>query len=171
MKSSATTGSMTLANPLLPGQPLLTDRPYPGRVRLLALAFLVPAFAQHAIAQHVPLSAVRAVAPRRAELQVREVDAHRLGAADLVPEQGRQARSSSSRRARTGSCTAGKEKTFQLAGVKVYWGHTATEQQAWRCVVDPSGHQVKLVAATSLPPTKFADVGLGTIVASAHRIT
>jgi hypothetical protein len=33
-----------------------------------------------------------------------------------------------------GNCLAGREKTFQLAGVKVYWGHTSEEQQAWRCV-------------------------------------
>ena len=67
-------------------------------------------------------------------------------------------------------CTAGREKTFQLAGVKVYWGHTSEEQQAWRCVLDPKGNRVRLVAATALPPTTFADVGLGTIVASGHRI-
>jgi len=28
----------------------------------------------------------------------------------------------------TGDCAAGKEKTFQLDGNKVYWSHTATEQ-------------------------------------------
>jgi hypothetical protein len=64
-----------------------------------------------------------------------------------------------------GDCRAGREKTFQLAGVKVYWGHTADEQEAWRCV---SG--VKLVAATSLPPDRFADVGLGRLAASGHRL-
>ena len=56
-------------------------------------------------------------------------------------------------------------KSFQLAGNKVYWGHTSTEQQAWRCV-----NGMKLVASTSLPPDRFADVGLGRIVASGHRI-
>jgi hypothetical protein len=64
-----------------------------------------------------------------------------------------------------GNCRAGVEKSFQLAGVKVYWGHRVEEQEAWRCV-----DGVKLVAATSLPPDRFADVGLGRIVASAHRI-
>ena len=64
-----------------------------------------------------------------------------------------------------GSCRAGMEKSFQLAGVKVWWGHTANEQQAWRCV-----NGVKLVAATSLGPDKFADVGLVSIAASGHRI-
>ena len=65
----------------------------------------------------------------------------------------------------TGNCRAGMEKSFQLAGNKVYWGHTSNEQQAWRCV-----NGVKLVAATSLAPNRFADVGLGTIVASGHRL-
>jgi hypothetical protein len=57
------------------------------------------------------------------------------------------------------------EKSFQLAGNKVYWAHTSNEQQAWRCV-----NRTKLVAATSLTPDRFADVGLGRIVASGRRI-
>jgi hypothetical protein len=65
----------------------------------------------------------------------------------------------------SGNCAAAKEKTFQLAGVKVWWSRTASEQQAWRCV-----NGVKLVAATALGPDRFADVGLGRIVASGHRI-
>jgi hypothetical protein len=64
-----------------------------------------------------------------------------------------------------GNCRAGMEKSFQLAGNKVYWGHTSNEQQAWRCV-----NGTKLVAATSLTSDRFADVGLGRIVASGHRI-
>jgi hypothetical protein len=64
-----------------------------------------------------------------------------------------------------GSCRAGMEKSFQLDGVKVWWSHTATDQQAWRCV-----NGVKLVAATSLGPDHFADSGLGRIAASGHRI-
>ena len=64
-----------------------------------------------------------------------------------------------------GSCRAGMEKSFQMAGVKVYWGHTANEQEAWRCV-----NGMKLVAATSLPPNRFADVGLARMAASGHRI-
>lgn len=71
---------------------------------------------------------------------------------------------------RAGRCDRGKEKTFQLAGNTVYWRHTATEQQAWRCVTGANGKPVQLTAATSQPPTQFADVGLGTIVASARRI-
>jgi hypothetical protein len=65
----------------------------------------------------------------------------------------------------TGSCRTGMEKSFQLAGVKVYWSHTANEQQAWRCV-----NGMRLVAATSLGPDHFADSGLGRIAASGHRI-
>jgi hypothetical protein len=64
-----------------------------------------------------------------------------------------------------GNCRTGMEKSFQLAGVKTYWSHTANEQQAWRCV-----NGVRLVAATSLRSDQFADVGLGRIAASGHRI-
>lgn len=69
-----------------------------------------------------------------------------------------------------GACDAARMKTFQLAGNKVYWGQTSNEQQAWRCVRGAGGKMVRLAAATAQPPTKFADVGLGTIVASARRI-
>jgi hypothetical protein len=64
-----------------------------------------------------------------------------------------------------GNCRAGVEKSFQMAGVKVYWGHTANEQEAWSCV-----NGMKLVAATSLAPDRFADVGLARMAASGHRI-
>ena len=64
-----------------------------------------------------------------------------------------------------GNCRAGMTKSFQLDGNKVYWSQTATEQQAWRCV-----NGMKLVATTSLPPNRFADVGLGRMAASGHRI-
>jgi hypothetical protein len=64
-----------------------------------------------------------------------------------------------------GNCRAGMEKSFQMAGVKVYWGHTANEQEAWSCV-----NGMKLVAATSLAPDRFADVGLARMAASGHRI-
>jgi hypothetical protein len=65
----------------------------------------------------------------------------------------------------TGNCRTGMEKSFQQAGVKTYWSHTTNEQQAWRCI-----RGVRLVAATSLRPDQFADVGLGRIAASGHRI-
>jgi hypothetical protein len=64
-----------------------------------------------------------------------------------------------------GNCRAGMAKSFQLAGNKVYWSQTATAQQAWRCV-----NGTKLAVTTSLPPNRFADVGLGRIAASGQRI-
>ena len=64
-----------------------------------------------------------------------------------------------------GSCSFSSQKTFQMAGVKAYWGHTAAQQRAWRCV-----NGMRLTAATSLPPDRFADVGLARLVASGHRI-
>jgi hypothetical protein len=64
-----------------------------------------------------------------------------------------------------GNCRAGMTKSFQLAGNKVYWAQVAGVQQAWRCV-----NGLKLVASTSLPPDRFADVGLGRIASSGHRI-
>jgi hypothetical protein len=69
-----------------------------------------------------------------------------------------------------GDCRAGMEKSFQLAGNKVYWSHTDSEQQAWRCVPGPANQPVRLVAASPEPPTKFADVGLGVVAASGKLI-
>jgi hypothetical protein len=71
----------------------------------------------------------------------------------------------------SGSCRTGMEKSFQLDGNKVYWSHTGAEQMAWRCVTAPSGRQVRLVASSPQPSTKFADVGLGRVVASGKRIS
>jgi hypothetical protein len=65
----------------------------------------------------------------------------------------------------TGDCRAGKQKSFQLDGVKVWWAQTAANQQAWRCV-----NGMKLTVESSLTPHQFADVGLGIIAASGHRI-
>jgi hypothetical protein len=69
----------------------------------------------------------------------------------------------------TGTCRAGMEKSFQQAGVKTYWSHTANEQQAWRCLVR-NGRTVRLTVATSISPTKFADVGIGRIAASGRYV-
>jgi hypothetical protein len=69
-----------------------------------------------------------------------------------------------------GSCRAGMEKSFQLAGNKVFWMQTPSEQRAWRCVSSRNGHVIRLVTATNQPPTRFADVGLGVVTASAHRV-
>lgn len=73
------------------------------------------------------------------------------------------------------SCAAGKQKTFQLAGSKVYWSQVTDptveyQQQAWRCVEHPSGRWMRLVASSQTPPTKLADTGLGRIVASGRLI-
>ena len=64
----------------------------------------------------------------------------------------------------------GKEKSFQLDGNKVYWSHTATEQQAWRCVVGLNHKLIRLTASTAVPPTKFADSGLGRVAAAGHYL-
>jgi hypothetical protein len=69
------------------------------------------------------------------------------------------------------ACTgAGKEKTFQLDGNKVYWSHTAAEQQAWRCVVGRNHKLIRLAATTTVPPSKFADSGLGQVAAAGHYV-
>jgi hypothetical protein len=76
---------------------------------------------------------------------------------------------------RAATCAAGKQKTFQLAGSKVYWSQVTDptveyQQQAWRCVEHPSGRWMRLVASSRTPPTKLADTGLGLIVASGRLI-
>ena len=70
----------------------------------------------------------------------------------------------------TGACRAGVEKSFQLDGNKVYWSHTGVEQRAWRCVSGRDGRRVRLVASSRLPPTRFAAVGLGRVVASGKPV-
>ena len=67
-------------------------------------------------------------------------------------------------------CADGKQKSFQLSGNKVYWAQLDNTQMAWRCVTGPGGRQVRLAASSTLTLTQFADVGLGTIVASALRV-
>jgi hypothetical protein len=62
-------------------------------------------------------------------------------------------------------CSYGEQKSFQLAGVKTYWSHTAAQQRAWRCVGG-----ILLTAVTSLPSSRFADVGLARLAASGHRL-
>ena len=69
-----------------------------------------------------------------------------------------------------GACRTGMEKSFQLDGNKVYWSRTAAGQQAWRCILPAHGYQVRVVASSPQPPTVFADVGLGRVVASGARI-
>jgi len=63
-----------------------------------------------------------------------------------------------------GDCSGAAAKTFQMAGIKTYWS-SKSAQMAWRCV-----NGVKITAATSLPPNRFADVGLARLVASAGHL-
>jgi hypothetical protein len=69
----------------------------------------------------------------------------------------------------TGACDAGKQKSYQLGGNKVWWAQGPSEQYAWRCVFDQAGKPLRLEAATTLSPTKFAAPELGVIVAHANR--
>jgi hypothetical protein len=64
-----------------------------------------------------------------------------------------------------GVCRAGSSKSFQMAGVKTWYGYDGTTQRAWRCV-----HGVKLTALTTMGQRRFADVGLARMAASGHRI-
>lgn len=58
-------------------------------------------------------------------------------------------------------CSAGKQRTIQYAGNKVYWDGTV----AWRCVKGLHGN-VKLAATGPTLP----DVGLALVVSSAKRL-
>jgi hypothetical protein len=68
-----------------------------------------------------------------------------------------------------GSCDSGKQKSFQLAGNKVWWAQAGGAQRAWRCVFGQDGKALRLSASSTTPPTQLADVGLGTVVASGKR--
>ena len=69
----------------------------------------------------------------------------------------------------SGNCDTGKQKSFQLGGNKVFWAQNAAEQHAWRCVFDQAGKPLRLEAATTAPPARFAPAGLGIVVARAKR--
>jgi hypothetical protein len=69
----------------------------------------------------------------------------------------------------SGACDAGSAKTFQLDGNKVWWAQQGGEQLAWRCVFGLDGKPLRLVAASTTPPAKLADSGLGIVAASAKR--
>ncbi len=60
------------------------------------------------------------------------------------------------------SCAAGKQKTIQYDGNKVYWDAGV----AWRCVRGAGGRNVKLLAASPALP----DVALAQIVSSGKRL-
>ena len=68
-----------------------------------------------------------------------------------------------------GTCDAGKQKSFQLAGNKVWWSQGGGVQRAWRCVFGQDGKPLRLTASSTTPPTNLADVGLGRVVASGKR--
>lgn len=123
---------------------------------------VVPVFTQHRIAQTVP---ALAYVPARLAIGWRYERWTHHGALRIF-FRNRAWREIVFVAARfTGDCRAGMEKSFQLDGVKVWWAQTAVDQRAWRCV-----NGMKLVAATSLRPDRFADVGLGRVAASGHRI-
>jgi hypothetical protein len=123
---------------------------------------VVPVFTQHRIARTVP---ALAYVPARLAIGWKYERWTHDGALRIFfrNKAGREIVFAAARFA--GSCRAGMAKSFQLDGVKVWWAQTATEQRAWRCV-----NGMKLVAATSLGPDRFADSGLGRIAASGHRI-
>jgi hypothetical protein len=68
-----------------------------------------------------------------------------------------------------GTCRAGMQKSFQLAGNKVWWADDGDIQRAWRCVFAADGVARRLTASSTTPPTRLADVGLGAVVASGKR--
>ncbi len=68
-----------------------------------------------------------------------------------------------------GGCDSGKQKSFQLAGNKVWWAESRGVQRAWRCVFGQDGRALRISASSRTTPTKLADVGLGRVVASGKR--
>lgn len=69
----------------------------------------------------------------------------------------------------TGSCGAGSATSYQLDGNKVWWAQIGNEQQAWRCVFGLDGKPLRLVVASTTPPSRLAGSGLGVVAASAKR--
>jgi len=133
-----------------------------GSPTAVAATPVVPVFTQHRIAQTVP---ALAYVPARLAIGWRYERWTHDGALRIFfrNKAGQEIVFVAARF--TGSCRSGMEKSFQLDGVKVWWAQTAAKQEAWRCV-----NGMKLVAATSLGPDRFADVGLGRVAASGHRI-
>ena len=131
---------------------------------MLAATPIVPLFTQHRIAQRAPLVAY---VPARIATGYRYYRWAYNGGVLRIWFRNRAAKELTFvvSRQRGTVCTAGKSKTFQLAGNKAYWAQSGDEQQSWRCV-----NGVRLTAATSMTTRQFADVGLGIIVASAHKI-
>jgi hypothetical protein len=69
----------------------------------------------------------------------------------------------------TGTCRAGMQKSFQLAGNRVWWSQSGGVQRAWRCVFGADGRPLRIAATSTTPSAKLADVGLGRVVASGKR--
>ena len=69
----------------------------------------------------------------------------------------------------TATATRGMQKSFQLAGNKVWWAEGGGSQRAWRCTFGADGSALRLTASSTTPSTKLADVGLGRVVASGKR--
>ncbi len=68
-------------------------------------------------------------------------------------------------RAFHGVCRTGRQRSFQMAGVKVWASRTASRGEAWRCA-----HGTKMIAWSTLPERRFALAGLARVAASGHRL-
>jgi hypothetical protein len=131
---------------------------------LLVSQPVVPLFTQHAIVRRAPLVAY---VPARGPIGYRYARwTYSDGALHIwFRNRGQKQVVFTAAKQRAPGCAAGKQKTFQMGGNKVYWKQTAADQEAWRCVGG-----VRLTVATTQAPTRFADVGLGRVAASVHRI-
>ena len=69
----------------------------------------------------------------------------------------------------TGTCDAGRQKSFQLGGNKVWWAEGGGAQRAWCCTFAADGVPMRMTASSTTPATRLADVGLGRVVASGKR--
>jgi hypothetical protein len=67
------------------------------------------------------------------------------------------------------SCATGMQQSLQLNGNKVWWAQNAGSQFAWRCEFGLDGIPLRLEAASSVPPAKLGNTGLGVVAASAKR--
>jgi hypothetical protein len=66
-------------------------------------------------------------------------------------------------------CNTGSERTFHVAGVRVFYTHTPVTQQAWRCLPH-RGITIRLIAATRQPPSQLRPSLLATTAAAARLI-
>ena len=66
-------------------------------------------------------------------------------------------------------CNTGSERTFRVAGVRVFYTHTPVTQQAWRCRPH-RGFTVRLIAATREPPSRMQPSLLVATAAAARVI-